>query len=292
VDLNFANVPQFTLGTEGDRPVFAPITAIDAHSGLIAFAATRQDSSFGRIATLHSDGKTEARQISFALSPASYRHDGFTYGLGYAFASVRQYARGTMMLDPTGLQWTRGSDPRHTFRLVAGYQFRHVRLSAEAGVISGIAYTPLVNQDINGDGLANDAAFLPEGSGDSLGAAFQSFLARAPDRARHCLERQRGQVAVPNSCRGPWQAMLNMQMNVELPRRWGYLSVNVLNALGAVDYLVHGGDRRGWGDSRPVDPTLLYVNGFDPATRRYRYAINDFFGTSGVSRTLAARRSS
>jgi hypothetical protein len=43
--------------------------------------------------------------------------------------------------------------------------------------------------------------------------------------------------------------------------------------------LLHGsGDLRGWGQPAMPDPTLLYVRGFDPATQRSRYEVNERFG--------------
>ncbi len=45
--------------------------------------------------------------------------------------------------------------------------------------------------------------------------------------------------------------------------------------------LLHSnGELRGWGDNAYVDPSLLYVRGFDPATQRYKYEVNQRFGVN------------
>ncbi len=45
--------------------------------------------------------------------------------------------------------------------------------------------------------------------------------------------------------------------------------------------MLHGEDNlRGWGQMTFVDPSLLYVRGFDAATRRYKYEVNQRFGAT------------
>jgi hypothetical protein len=53
------------------------------------------------------------------------------------------------------------------------------------------------------------------------------------------------------------------------------------NPLGAADLLLHGADGlHGWGSYARPDQTLLFVRGFDAATREYRYAVNSNFGST------------
>jgi hypothetical protein len=77
------------------------------------------------------------------------------------------------------------------------------------------------------------------------------------------------------------------------------MSITLLatNLTGAADYLLHGaGGLRGWGQARSPDPTLLYVRGFDPVARAFRYEVNPAFGrrmgtalTTPFTLTLQAR---
>src|SRR5436190_2133544 len=53
--------------------------------------------------------------------------------------------------------------------------------------------------------------------------------------------------------------------------------------LGGLDEWLHGAAKlRGWGYASAPDPVLLYVRGFDPATARFRYAVNGRFGASSA----------
>src|SRR5256885_6281583 len=53
--------------------------------------------------------------------------------------------------------------------------------------------------------------------------------------------------------------------------------------MGGLDEWLHGaGNLHGWGYASAPDPVLLYVRGFDPATARFRYAVNGRFGASSA----------
>jgi hypothetical protein len=69
-------------------------------------------------------------------------------------------------------------------------------------------------------------------------------------------------------------------LKLRLPQR-ANLTFNVSNPLGAADLLLHGQDNlRGWGQQIFVDPTLLYVRGFDPVARQFKYEVNQRFGAT------------
>jgi hypothetical protein len=149
-------------------------------------------------------------------------------------------------------------------------------------VLSGLSYTPWVDGDVNGDGIANDRAFVFAANEPSaLSDPMTMLLAEAPAGARACLGRQQGRVAARNSCRGPWLATLDAQATLTpggQSRRVRF-AVTATNLAGAADYLLHG-DRglRGWGQPQLPEPVLLHVRGFDPASRSFRYEVNPGFG--------------
>jgi len=111
------------------------------------------------------------------------------------------------------------------------------------------------------------------------------LLKNAPSAVQECLNAQLGRIAGRNSCRGPWQPSLDLQLNwrpnfLGLNRRLA-ISVLTVNALGGLDQLLHGDNNlRGWGQFRGTDNTLLYVRGFDPATKAYTYEVNERFGAN------------
>src|SRR5207245_1178163 len=149
-------------------------------------------------------------------------------------------------------------------------------------------FTPIVASDINGDGAKNDRAFIfdPGLTADpAVRAGMQALLDGAPASVRRCLRTQLGRIAARNSCTGPWQPSLDLQLNWRpdwfgLDRR---LTVSLLtvNLLGGLDEWLHGAaNLRGWGYAAAPDPVLLHVRGFDPTTAQFHYAVNGRFGAT------------
>ncbi|MEP6763226.1 MAG: hypothetical protein ABJB66_02890, partial [Gemmatimonadaceae bacterium] len=106
-----------------------------------------------------------------------------------------------------------------------------------------------------------------------------------------CLNKQLGNVATRNSCRGPWSQSLNLQWRPPLPAKiYGHrMTTNVYfeNPLGGLDQLVHGENNlHGWGSTATPDATLLVARGFDAANKKFRYDVNPRFGDTRGARTL------
>jgi hypothetical protein len=180
-------------------------------------------------------------------------------------------------------------DWRHQIQVVLGANlFDLLRVNWIQRFTSGTPYTPVVSGDINGDGYANDRAFVfdPARTADTaLANGMSRLLAGSPRPVRDCLTSQLGQVAGRNSCEGPWTTtgFLSIAFNplrVRLPQR-ATLSLQVANPLGALDLALHGeGHLRGWGQTPTPDPRLLVVRGFDPAAQRFAYEVNPRFGST------------
>jgi hypothetical protein len=145
----------------------------------------------------------------------------------------------------------------------------------------------MVAGDVNGDGYANDRAFIanPARTTDpALSSAMRSLLDASSGGARDCLLRQLGQIASRNSCEGPWTstAFMGIAFNpvrLRMPQR-ATLSFNIGNPLGAADLLLHGDRTHGWGQSSFPDSRLLFVRGFDSQSLRYVYEVNQRFGNT------------
>ncbi|HYW11676.1 MAG TPA: hypothetical protein VE871_06945, partial [Longimicrobium sp.] len=166
-------------------------------------------------------------------------------------------------------------------------------LHVTARAQSGLPFTPQVAGDVNGDGVANDAAFVfdPSTSADPAIAQGMRTILGSPSAA--CLSRQVGRIAEAGSCTGPWTADLRAELLASIPLRVGRgmsIAVRADNILGGVDRLLHGpAGRRGWGDAAPVDRTLLSVRGFDLAAGRFLYDVNPRFGSAAAARELYRR---
>src|SRR5439155_516544 len=108
------------------------------------------------------------------------------------------------------------------------------------------------------------------------GASFRLgyTLTRARDQSSYSCCSAVGGFAARNSCTGPWQASLDLQVNWR-PEWFGLdrrltMSLLTVNLLGGLDEWLHGrAQLRGWGYAPAPDPVLLYVRGFDPTTNQF-----------------------
>jgi len=298
-DLNLMGTPRFALPDEADRPVYVPADSIVPSTGALSLTASRAHPEFGRVLLIRSDLQSETKQITVALAGntkrgatvrASYTLTRSVDQSSFACCSASQgFAAPTTAADPNVPEWaTSDLERRHAVLATLNYPVSDV---LEIGVIgrllSGAPFTPLVGSDVNGDGARNDRAFLfnPVTASDTAVAnGMRALLTSAPSGVQRCLERQLQRVAARNSCAGPWQPSLDLQLNWH-PTWFGTdrrLTVSLLtvNLLGGLDEWWHGAAHRlGWGYATTPDPVLLYVRGFDPATRRFRYAVNGRFGS-------------
>src|SRR5207253_196282 len=179
------------------------------------------------------------------------------------------FAAPTTAGDPNVREWgTSGLERRHAFvGTVTLPVTRGLEVSAIGNFMSGAPFTPIVGSDINGDGAKNDRAFIfnPARTADTaIANGMQVLLAAAPSPIRSCLRRQLGGIAGRNSCTGPWQASLDLQVNWR-PEWFGLdrrltMSLLTVNLLGGLDEWLHGrAQLRGWGYAPAPDPVLQYV---------------------------------
>lgn len=289
VDLNFRPDARFTLADEGGRPVFVPVTSVDPRTGATAPRDARVATQYNAVTQQLADLASTSRQFTLRLSPATFS-SRLQWSASWVLGRVDEEFRGfaSTVGDPRAIERSRALfDTRHQFQYSLGYNVLDaVRVTWVGTIRSGLPYTPLIGADVNGDGLANDRAFVadPARTADpQLAQQMQALLGSARGTARRCLERQLGGFAGRHSCEGPWtqQAFLSIAFNplkLGLPQR-ATLSFQVGNPLGALDQLLHGtGGLRGWGQPANPDATLLYVRGFDPVAQRYRYEVNQRFG--------------
>ena len=291
VDLNFNPVVQFTLPDENHRPVFVQTTSIVPQTGTIASADARVTPLFSRVTELRSDLRSESRQLRFSFSPATFSSN-YSWGVSYVYSNLRERVRGFTNTagNPLDVEWGRSSfDSRHQIQYNFAYNFFDaVRVNWFGNFRSGTPYTPVVSGDINGDGYANDRAFIydPSSTADpALASSMRSLLTSATGNARDCLVKQLGTLAGRNSCQGPWTSTATMTISFNplkfrMPQR-ASLAFQIGNPLGAADLMLHGNNGlRGWGQFSFPDPTLLAVRGFDPQTQRYKYDVNERFGST------------
>ncbi len=293
VDLNVDPTTRFTLPGEDGRPVFVDPTSIVPGTGAIAPLDGRVTPEFNRVTELRSNLTSTSKQLTISLSPASVNSQ-YTWGLSYTLNSVRDNASGfaSTVGNPFDESGGRSSaDWRHqVIANVGSNVFDVVRVNWIQRFLSGMPFTPMVASDVNGDGYANDRAFIVDPTRSApanaaLASDMSALLASSSSRVRDCLDQQLGQLAARNSCEGPWTstAFMTIALNpvrVRLPQR-ATLSFVIGNPLGAADYLLHGENHtHGWGQAAFPDPRLLFVRGFDPQTLSYTYQVNQRFGNT------------
>jgi hypothetical protein len=291
VDLNFNPTQRFGLDNEGGRPIYVQPSSIVPASGAIASRDARVAPQFSRVSEMRSDLSSESRQVSLRLAPTAFS-TRFNWSASYVYSNTRERTRGfsSTVGNPLDVEWGRSSfDSRHQIVYTLGYNFFDaMRVSWYGQLRSGVPYTPIIAGDVNGDGYANDRAFVfapGAGTDPVVAAGVQSLLERGSSSARECLRNQLGHLAARNSCQGPWTSTANLSLTfnpvkVRMPQR-ATVSFNLSNPLGAADMLLHGSNRlHGWGQSAFPDQSLLYVRGFDPTTQRYKYEVNQRFGAT------------
>ena len=301
VDVNFNGTPQFSLASEGDRPVYVSTAGIDASSGTVSPAEARKTPLFGSVGMRTSDLRGYGGQLTTTISPDvfKFRSNISLYtSLSYTLQDARRQYRGfdgAAFGDPRLSEWAASNnDARHVLVFSLGFN------TAKTGTItmfaraqSGLPFTPIVQGDVNGDGLSGDRAFIPNPSATSdatLASQLSSLLANGSSTAKDCLSGSLGQVAARNGCRGPWTMLLNLQWRPPLPRRWlGRVTPNIYfeNVLGGLDQLMHGSNNlQGWGSQPSIDPVLLVPHGFNPATKQFNYTVNPRFADTRTTNIL------
>jgi len=290
-DLNFQPTQRFALADEDGRPVYVLPGSIVPATGAIASRDARVSQNYNRVQELRSDLKSETKQFRIGISPQTFSQR-YNWSINYTLAAVKEQYRGfqSTIDNPRLIDWSRaGGESRHqiTYNLFYNF-FDAVRVNWFGQIRSGSPFTPGIAGDVNGDGYSNDRAFIynPDSTADpALATAMRSLIANSTGAARECLVSQLGKLAARNSCNGPWttNANLNISFNplkVRLPQR-ATLSFSVSNPLGAADLLLHGQSKlHGWGQTTFVDPTLMYVRGFDSTQKRFRYEVNPRFGSA------------
>jgi hypothetical protein len=298
-DLNLATSGGFTLPSEANRPVFVAPDEIVPSTGAISSRVSRVDSNFAQVLQIRSDLASETKQMTVSLGGVT--RNGVMLQLSYTWSNVRdessqsvgfgtgRFGGSSTSGNPNVPEWGRSSyERRHSFLATVSYPIGpSVDITGIGRLMSGAPFTPMVASDINGDGAANDQAFVFD---PATSPGMAALLASAPAGVRSCLTRQIGTIAQRNSCLGPWSGTFDLQLNY----RPGFLgiahrvtvSITTMNLLHGVDQLLHGADGlKGWGLQVRPDDQLLYVTGFDAARDAYMYAVNGRFGATDPGST-------
>jgi hypothetical protein len=294
IDLNFKPDAQFTLPDEGSRPVYVLPSSIVPTTGAIASKDARVSPLFNRVSEVQSNLRSLGRQMTIQLSPMTYT-PWLGYSLAYTLQSNKRQLSGFSSTDgnPLERQWGLNDlNAMHQVQLQLDFRFgTTMRMGWTIAARSGAPITPRVAGDINGDGSSgNDRAYIydPSAIADSaFKASMEQLLTSGSPIARDCLRRNLGKIAPIGACHGPWTLSGNNSINVtinpfkvRMPQR-AQLRFQLGNPMGALDLLFHGANNiHGWGQQATPDQTLFYVRGFDSTTKRFKYEVNQRFGST------------
>ena len=265
-----------------NRPVFVNPTSIFPTTGAILSRDARITQSFAQVTDYLSDLQSHSTQLTLRRrrrSRSTRRSSGARRTSGRRSSTRRAAsAAATTAGDPYLTQWARGDrDARHQITYNVGYTFHQaVSVTAFGRFQSGNPFTPIGLRRRERRRLQQRSrVHLQSGDDDGLRLsrrACRICSANAPSSVRDCLKKQLGTIAGKNSCEGPWSTSLSLRIALvsqalKIPDR-ATISLGIANPLTGIDALVHGSNNlHGWGAPSFVDPTLLYVRGFDPTTQ-------------------------
>jgi hypothetical protein len=301
-DLNLNDTPQFTLADEANRPVYTNPAAIFPSTGVAPLSASRKDVNYSSVTDVFSTLQNDTRQITLNVAGTTSKQlvMNLSYTLMYAKdqgGSGGGFGGGGSNLtagDPNVYTWAASNNShRHNFQASMQWPVTPaLEITGIANMVSGSPYTPVVAGDINGDGSGRDDRayiFNPLTTTDTVVAnGMARLLSSTSGNARKCLEAQLGAIAGRNTCTGPWQPSLSLQLNWRpgLFNRRLAVQFSTINMLGGLDELINGDNNlKGWGGFARPDNTLLTVTGFDPATNQFKYSVNSRFGNTGPGAT-------
>jgi hypothetical protein len=288
-DLNLDEGKITQVGPE-NRPFFGSTSAITTRNGSVSMASSRLDPDYANVYEVSSRLQSRTHQFTAQLNgtwPSRLRTN-----LTYTLTHSRDQGSGTLQQvttagNPNEVEWAPATqDRRHNLNFTLTFPLtQYLELSANGRLQSGAPFTPLVNRDINGDGLRNDRPYVfdPRTTADTAVAnGMWRLMETVTPRVRECLESQFGSIAGRNSCRQTWTQTLNLSVNFRplLPRvqRRVTVTANFRNILTGMDYLLHGqGNMKGWGEGQRVDANLLEVRRFDRASNSFVYTVNEGF---------------
>ncbi|MEP6622445.1 MAG: hypothetical protein ABJE47_24185 [bacterium] len=298
LDVNFSGVQRSALRDEGNRPLYVQSASIVPATGAVTNGDSRVSQGYGSVNDVRSDLASRTAQYTFALNPIGVGVTFLRWSVSYVYTDVREEARGfdgSTAGDPSAVDWSRGSiTSKHAVNINVFTRVQDwLSIALTGRAASGRPFTPMVDGDMNGDGLSNDRAFIfsPTSSNAAIAEGMSQLIGNASSRTRKCLLAQVGTIAGRNSCEGPWTATTAASITLN-PRKLGWdnrttLSLNLANPLAGFDELVHGSGRmHGWGQPALPDVTLLRVHGYDPAANAFLYEVNQRFGDTHFGSSL------
>jgi hypothetical protein len=301
-DRNLRDAPAFTLDNEEGRAVFVAANTIPATGRTTARFAYKHP-EFTHVLELVSTGRARSRAAivdgSLALPRGGQVHGSYTFNRTRDNSTFSCCIARTASLltpvksDPRDLSGSWGPSDYDFRDKVAAYADVPVGWGLALGAryvgVSGRPFSLTVNGDINGDDYSgNDLAFIFDPDDPStppdIAVSMRRVLANRNSVARDYIRHNLGRIADRNAGSAPWTNRVDVRAvkRLVMGRQAVDLVVDVYNFANLLDskwggqYLLP----QGISASNPTTQQLQLLNvvGFDQATRRYRYTVNENVG--------------
>jgi hypothetical protein len=304
LDRNLSDAPAFRLAAEAGRGVWVPAASIVAATGVTDVRNAARVPGYARVLSLESAARASQHSASAEVSWTP--RAALTWLAGYTWSHARDNSTYGCCLARTATTFTPiVDDPRQLAQAWgrADFDVRH-RISSTVQATppgrmafalrylgqSGRPISLVVDGDINGDEAnGNDLAFLfdPDAltTPADVAASMRLVMANPRNIARRYIATHLGTIAQRNAIETPWSHRVDARLSHRIALRGGRGAVLLLDVLNAGNLL-----NRRWGaqyllpagisSQNPVVTRLplLRVVGFDPATQRYRYSVNEGAG--------------
>jgi len=297
LDRNLVDQPYFTLANEGNRGVFVPANTISA-AGITNNVLGRKTQAVGRTLEFTNGAKLTSKT---AIVDGEYRYfrDGYinfsyTYNITKDNTSYNGNVANTSTFrpiksDPRDLSEMNFSDNQFKHKLVVFGStpgWKGFNLSGRFTGTGGTRYTLTVDADINGDfvggpGNDNDLAFIFDPNdaktSASVKASMEKVLANPVNRIREYLRANLGTIADRNGGENPFAGIFDLRLTKDFKiggKHKFTLSADVFNFSNLLN--------KDWGSNYNFNTfstqTLLFVTGFNQATKEYTYRVNENIG--------------
>lgn len=304
LDRNLVDQPYFTLANEGARSVFVPASSISS-AGITNNVLGRKTQAVGRTleftngATLFS--KTAIFEGEYRYFRDGYLNFSYTYNITKDNTSYNGNVANTstfrpVQSDPRDLTAVDFSDNQFKHKLVffgSTPTWKGFSLSGRFTGIGGTRYTLTVDADINGDfvggpGNDNDLAFIFDPNDAktpaAIRASMEKVLANPDNRAADYIRANLGTIARRNGGENPFAGTFDLRLIKDfriLKKQKFTLSVDAFNFAN----LLNKEWGRNFNFSTGTTQSLLFVTGFNQATKEYTYRVNENVGVQQANGT-------
>ncbi|WP_089831327.1 TonB-dependent receptor [Chitinophaga filiformis] len=299
VDRNMVDQPYFRIAQEDNRGVYVPANTITTSNGAADWTKSRKTTEVGRVLELQSTGKVN--QMAFVLDGAyRYFRDG-EIAFSYTWNSTKDNTsyNGNVANTATLVQYIK-DDPRDLSKMsYSDNQFRNkvvvygtaptfwgISVGVRFSGIGGTRYSLTVNGNVNGDFVAsNDLAYIydpkaastPQYIKDGITALLNN--PKVEESTKKYITNSFGKIAERNGGENPFYGVFDIRVSKKVKtfkKQFVEISADMFNVANSLN--------KSWGVNHNVGTTSLYtINGFDPNTNTYNYAVNTNAGVSALS---------